>query len=133
MWQLLKLGSNGDAVIDHPAPDGTTAMAMAIGHLNAEIAALILTSQKVEPKDQIRYLANEVLKTESNGDSEAVGNFKRALSQLPDVISISPEGRQSKLDSRMVELSKRFPFINEDAEMQRPVNKSNLDKMLREL
>ena len=111
-------------------------MAMAIGHLNAEIAALILTSQKVEPKDQIRYLANEVLKTESNGDSETVDNFKRALSQFlghPEVISISPESRQSNMDLKMVELSKRFPFINEDAEMQRPVNKSNLDKMLREL
>ena len=136
MWQLLELGSNGDAVIDHPAPDGTTAMAMAIGHLNAEIAALLLTSESVEPKDQMRYLANEVLKTESNEDSETVGNFKKALSQLlghPEMISISPEGRQSKMDSKMVDLSKRFPFINEDAETQRAANKSSLEKMLRDI
>ena len=37
------------------------------------------------------------------------------------------------MDSEMVELSKMFPFVNEDAEIQRAVNKSNLDKMLREL
>ena len=40
--------------MDRPAPDGTTAMAMAVGHMNAEIAALILTSENVEPKDKIR-------------------------------------------------------------------------------
>ena len=99
------------------------------------MCALILTSQNVEPKHQIRYLANEVLKTECNGDSETFDNFKRALSQLghPEVISISPEGRQSKMDSKMEDLSKRFPFINEDAETQRAANKSSLEKMLRDI
>ena len=122
--------------MDRPAPDGTTAMAMAVGHMNAEIAALILTSENVEPKDKIRFMAEEVLRTESKGDSEAVESFKNALCQLvvgDPKFNAASECRQEVMDFEMVELSKRFPYVNEEAEIQRAVNKSGLDKMLRNL
>ena len=134
VWRLLELGSVGnEAVIDHAAPDGTTAMAMAVGHMNAEIVALILTSNNVEPKDQIRFIAEEVLKTENKDGNLAVEHFKDALAQIVGIPEVdnSAECRQGGTDFEMVELSKRFPYVNEEAEMQRGVNKSSLDKMLR--
>ena len=81
VWRLLGLGNGGrcDTIIDSPAPDGTTAMAMAIGHLNADIAALLLTSESIEPKKDIRFMAEEVLRTHGNGDSEMVQDFKGTL------------------------------------------------------
>ena len=135
VWRLLGLGNGGrcDTIIDFPAPDGTTAMAMAIGHLNADIAALLLTSESVEPKKDIRFMAEEVLRTHSEGDSEMVQDFKSALSHLLGDPQINPGLNccQNEMDLEMVELSRRFPFVNDDAEMQRAANKSTLDKMLR--
>ena len=136
VWRLLELGNDGggggEPLVDLPAPDGTTAIAMAVGHMNAEIAALILTAKNVEPKDKITFIAEEVLKTENKGD-KAVENFKNSMRELVGdrEVNNTSERRQSPLDLEMVELSKRFPYVNEEAEMARPVNKSNLEKMLR--
>ena len=81
-------------------------------------------------------MAEEVLRTESKGDNEAVESFKNALSQLvvgDPKINTASECHQNVMDFEMVELSKRFPYVNEEAEIQRAVNKSGLDKMLRNL
>ena len=135
VWRLLELGKggSGDAIIDFPAPDGTTAMAMAIGHLNAEIAALLLTSEFIEPKKDIWFMAEEVMRTHSNGDTEMMQDFKSSLCHLLGDPQINPglNCLRNVMDLEMLELSKRFPFINDDAEMQRAANKSTLDKMLR--
>ena len=54
-----------DMCEDITAPDGTSAAAIALGHKNAEICVTLLESG-IEPRDNIVFLARELLKVEDD-------------------------------------------------------------------
>ena len=106
-------------VRDEPADDGLTAFAISLAFKNVDIVLDILKSD-VQPKDDILFLAREVIKLKPRGDPE-FSVLQTSVSETLESMGIGTqpfctffvqEMKHTKLEQR------KFPLVNPNIEEQ---------------
>ena len=105
-------------VRDDPGEDGLTGFAIALGLMNSALSLFILRSN-VEPRDDIIFLANEVLHVNPDGDARILrlqNSIKKALEQM----NLQGSKLSEKMDPspRTTNGELMFPMINDNIEKQ---------------
>ena len=103
---------------DEPGEDGLTGFAIALGMMNAKLSISILSSN-VEPRDNILFLAQEVLHVNPDGDNRISGlqkSIKEALKEMsvPDLYCLEPSIEQTGMGLERV----AFPMVNSEIEKE---------------
>ena len=98
---------------DEPGEDGLTGFAIAVGLMNAKLSTSILASN-VKPRDDILFLAEEVLHVNPDGDDRISGLQKsilRTLKQMsvPDLYTLKPSIERTWVP---------YPMINAEIEKE---------------
>ena len=118
---------------DDPGEDGLTGFAIAIGLMNAKLSQSILMSN-VERRDDILFLAKEVLDVNPDGDSRII-ELQKSIRNNLGMMKIQQESNSShQRVTRSVYGQILFPMINEKIEKEERYykNKNWQSKKLRE-
>ena len=87
---LVEYLAGGEELCDHPANDGTTGMAIALGTGNKDIVKTLITSKFFGSESTVRILAREFLREVSSEDKkyrELYNTVKSALDEVGDLLS----------------------------------------------